>query len=75
MANFHGNTMPSGGSYSHNDVPIVRATLASAVPVNMGMNVKIENDTRRNSVSSVLTNMHGPSGTRGKDARELDRGE
>lgn len=59
----------------YGDVPVVQAALVSAVPVNIGLNLKVQNDTRRNSDSSALTNMHGPSGTRGKDAREFDRGE
>lgn len=38
----------------------------------------LEDDNRRNSEysqGSVLTHMHGPSGTRGRDARSLDRCE
>ncbi|KAL3777143.1 hypothetical protein ACHAWO_000923 [Cyclotella atomus] len=72
MTNFYHN----GGS-SQEHVPIARATLAPInAPIATGMRVTLEDHNRRNSEysqGSVLTHMHGPSGTRGRDARSLDR--
>ena len=56
--------------------PLARATLSPYVPhatrVSVGNNAGICSDL---TGGSALTSMHGPGGTRGNDARSLDRGE
>eukprot|EP00804_Cyclotella_cryptica_P000582 CCRYP_009982-RA/>CCRYP_009982-RA protein AED:0.07 eAED:0.07 QI:284/1/1/1/0.42/0.5/8/1964/427 len=55
-------------------IPVARATLSPSVPHATGVSVR--HDAGRHSdltQCSALTSMRGPGGTRGKDARSLDK--
>ena len=65
-------------SSNHNlPFPIAHATLSSDIPIATGVRIGVEDDKRHSEFSqgSVLTNMLGPSGTRGRDAKEFDKGK